>query len=110
MLCAHRTRGHSRVRHTRPRRSTRQLGRENAGRGSAVLERGRVVIKLDQLGKGPFNLIQQRKNGRIKSTGDIMGNPARDDAIHHQPVPETGISRSQDPLAQDAALRMHEGE
>ena len=41
--------------------------------------------------------------------GEIARDAARHDAVHHQPVAEAGVGRAQHALAQDAALRVHDG-
>ena len=41
---------------------------------------------------------------------EIGHDPARHDAVHHQAMAETGVRRAQHAFAQDAALRMHDGE
>ena len=41
---------------------------------------------------------------------NIVGDAARHDRVHHQPVAEAGFRRAQRALAQDAALRVHQRE
>ena len=79
-----------------------------SGSNGAVLERGRVVVEFDQRWKGsadrPYQLPDLLEARRQK----IKGNTAWHNAVHHQPMPETGLRGAQDALAQHATMGEHE--
>ena len=46
----------------------------------------------------------------MPSGAEIVGDAARHDAVHHQPMAEAGVGRAQHALAQDAAFGVHQRE
>ena len=56
------------------------------------------------------NFADQCRELRRAVGGDVAGDAAGHDGIHHQPVAEAGFGRAQDSFAQDSALRMHDRE
>jgi hypothetical protein len=68
----------------------REGWREDPCPDRAVLQGRGVVVKLDQRRKGLADGGDQCTNLLVGIRGQIDVNPARHDAVHHQPVPETG--------------------
>jgi hypothetical protein len=68
----------------------REGWREDPCPDRAVLQGRDVVVKLDQRRKGLADGGDQCTNLLVGIRGQIDVNPARHDAVHHQPVPETG--------------------
>ena len=72
----------------------RELGLEDAGADGAVLQRGGVVVELDQRGKAPPDLRRSARAAARDAVGVEIGrDAARHDAVHHQAVAEAGVAR-----------------
>ena len=80
----------------------------DAGGHGAVLQRGGVVVELDQAREHAADFREQGVHLRRAVRRDVARDAARHDRVHHQPVTEAGLGRAQRALAQDAALRMHQ--
>ena len=52
----------------------------------------------------------ERRAGLRAGLGEVGGDAAGHDAVHHQPVAEAGVGDAQHVLAQDAAVGVHERE
>ncbi len=88
----------------------RQLAAQNPGAGGAVLQRGGIVVKLDELREQPANFVQRRRDLPRAVCSEITRDAARHDDIHHQPMPKARLRGPQRLLAQDAAVGVHERE
>ena len=88
----------------------REFGLEHAGSDRPVLQRGGVVVELDELREGLSDLARQRAN-RLGALGrEIDRDAAGNDGVHHQPMAESGLGRAQGALAQDAGVGVHQRE
>src|SRR6185312_2164035 len=83
---------------------------DDAGADGAILQRGRLVIEPDQAGEFPPDDVHHGVDRRAPLGGKIESDAAGHDAIAHQPMAEGRIRRAQHPLAQRAAMRMHQRE
>ena len=88
----------------------RERRREIAGGDGAVLERRGVVVELDHARETRPHRLDQRAESLDAAFAEIVGDAAGHDAVHHQPVAETGICRAQGALAQDAAFGIDQRE
>src|SRR5581483_1294173 len=77
------------------RELARQLSAYNAGRYGTVLQRGGVVVKLDELRETVSNLLHQLGNALAPLRVEIAGDAARHDAVHHQAMAECGLAGAQ---------------
>src|ERR1043165_355519 len=75
---------------------------------SAILQRRCIVVEFHGLDELWFDLLKYQQNVASAVRRHIFDAP-RNDAIHHQPVPEGKISRPKDALAEDAALSVDHG-
>ena len=83
----------------------------DAGADGAVLQRGGVVVELDQAREAPCATRPAAPRSRAAPSGvEVGGDAARHDPVHHQPVAEAGVGGAQHALAQHAAMRVHERE
>ena len=87
-----------------------EVGSHDAGVAGAILQRRRIVVQPHDLGKTRLDHVEHDGDGGRAVAGEILRDAARHDAVHHQPVPERDVARRQNPLAQDAAMRMQDGE
>src|SRR5262249_40676849 len=71
---------------------------EVAGGDGAILERGRIVVDLDQLGEFPPHSLDQHWDLREPLDGNVLHGATRYDAIHREAVSKAGIRRSQHTL------------
>ena len=89
---------------------TCQRGGHNSGPDRAILQRGGVVVKLNEAGKAPVDFVQNLPDGGCAGSIKIGRHASGNNAIHHQPMTERGVGSAQHAFAQDAAMSMHEGE
>ncbi len=85
-----------------------EIGAQNAGRDRPVLQRGGVVVEPDEFWESRASLAHQGADRLGPIGGEIDRDAARRDGVHHQPMPEGGFSRAQGPLAQHAAMGVHQ--
>ena len=72
------------------------------------MQRGGVVVELDQGGKPASTLADKRTQALDALVGEIAGDAPGDDAVAHQAVAKAQIGGPQDAFTQDAAMGMHE--
>ena len=87
-----------------------EIGLQHAGSDRPVLQRSGVVVERTSFGKvfrtSPVSARIASAPSGARSTRDA----ARNDRVHHQPMAEGGLGGAQGPLAQDAAMGVHQGE
>ena len=83
-------------------RCERGLHHSRAGR--AVLERGGIVVELDQLGKLAAQAPAERADRLLAVVSQVRRDSARDDPVHHEAVAEGPGAGAQRHLAQYSAL------
>src|SRR5215207_1846975 len=87
-----------------------KLGLKYASGDGAVLQRGGIVIELDQGREGRVDVTDELAQDLRAPRIEIGSDTARDDAIAHEPVAEAAIGGAQHALAQHAAMGVHERE
>ena len=97
-------------RHSRPRRTdSTSSARTIPVADGPVLQRGGVVVELDERRKPPpYRPPAELRIRLTPSDVEIGGDAAGHDAIHHQAMAEARGGRAQHLLAQDPAMRMHD--
>ena len=88
----------------------RKLVRKDAGRGRPVLQRGGVVVKLEQPWRTFLDEAEDIPDFARPSAREVAGHPAGHDRVHHQAMTECGHRSSQHPFAQDREMSQHERE
>src|SRR6185312_12855284 len=88
----------------------RQFTRHGAGADRAVLQRGGVVVEIDQQREAGADDLDERADRLGAGIGEIRADAAGDGAVHHQPVAEGEVGDAQHLLAQGAAVRVHQAE
>ena len=109
---ARRSRGPRRGRHSRRRRTARaSAGVEDAGGDGAILQRGGVVVELDQLGKAPADRRRSasRSAARRPASRSTATPPGTMRSIIRRWPKQASAARSTS-LAQDAAVGVHQRE
>src|SRR5579863_10268587 len=81
---------------------THQRRLRETGTDGPILERGGVVVELDQLWKHSSDFSDQRAQLRWSLRRDVARKATGNNAIHHQAMTETNLRRPQAALAQDA--------
>src|SRR5262249_62164335 len=65
-----------------------QLTAQNSGSGGAVLERGGIVVKLDELRERAPNVLQQCRHSCCAVRSEVARDAARHHGVHHQAMPK----------------------
>src|SRR5262249_5418391 len=79
---------------------------DDAGADGAVLQRGSVVVELDQLRQPAADLLQRIPDLRSPIGFEIGRDAARHDAVRHQAMTEACGRCAQHLLAQDSTMRV----
>ena len=88
----------------------RQLRAQDAGADGAVLQRGGIVVELDQLGEAAADVGEEAADAALAGPVEVGRNAAGDDLVHHQAVAEAPVGGPQHALAQDAAMGVEQRE
>ena len=86
------------------------LGPGHARTVDTVLKGRRLIVGVDHAGERRFHAGQQGANGTGALFGEIAGDAARNDAVHHHPVAEACGLGGEDILADQRAARVDGGD
>src|SRR5579872_1559369 len=78
-----------------------QLGGHDSRADGAVLQRSGFVVKFNEARKALVNFVQALPDAGCAGSIKIDGDTAGYDAIHHQPMTERDVRRTQHAFAQD---------